>query len=110
MEVAGKAGLEEVRQLIQDGADINAKDKNKSTPLMSAAEYNTNPEVLKVLLEADTDVNAQSKNGWTPLMHVALYNTNPEVLKVLLEAGADVNAKEDRYGSTPLNFISIYNI
>ena len=60
LETAGKAGPEEVRQLIRAGADVNAKNKDGMTPLMLAAGNNPNPEVLKVLIEAGADVNAKS--------------------------------------------------
>ena len=71
LAIADNAGPEKVRQLIQAGANVNAKNKDGLTPLMLAARDNTNPEVLKVLLEAGTDVNAQSKSGWTPVMQAA---------------------------------------
>ena len=107
LAIAGNAGPEKVRQLIQAGADVNAKNKDGWTPLMIAAALNSNPEVLKVLLEAGADVNAQKEDGVTPLMVAAIKNT-PEVLKVLIEAGADVNAK-DTDGLTPLMLAAQHN-
>ena len=50
LEIAGKAGPEEVRQLIQDGADVNTRNKDGWTPLMVATEKDSNLEVLTVLL------------------------------------------------------------
>ena len=50
LEIAGNAGPEEVRQLIQDGADVNTRNKDGWTPLMAAAEKDSNLEVLTVLL------------------------------------------------------------
>ena len=100
LEIAGNAGPEEVRQLIQGGADVNAKNEDGLTPLMLAAQYNSNPKALRALIGAGADVNAKNKDGVTPLMFAAIMNT-PEVLKVLLEAGADVNAK-NKDGWTPL--------
>ena len=82
-------------ELIQDGANVNAKNDTGTTPLMIAAGNNPNPEVLKVLIEAGADVNAQNKDGSTPLILAALRNTNPEVLTALLEAGADAKVKDD---------------
>ena len=107
LEIAGKAGPEEVRQLIQDGADVNTKSTYGWTPLMEAADKNSNPEVLKVLIGAGADVNAKDKDGLTPLMAAAFENT-PEVLMALIEAGADVNAKSTS-GMTPLMFAAIKN-
>ncbi|WP_409152637.1 ankyrin repeat domain-containing protein [Fretibacterium fastidiosum] len=101
LAIADGARPERVRQLIQAGADVNAKNEYGWTPLMIAAIENT-PEVLKVLIEAGADVNAKDRNGLTPLMHAAGHNTNPEVLKVLLEAGADAKAKNNE-GKTALD-------
>ena len=103
LEIAGKAGPEEVRQLIQDGADVNAEDKDGLTPLMHAAKYNSNPEVLRTLIGAGADVNAKNKDGLTPLMLAAGNNPNPEVLKALLEAGADAKAKNNE-GKTAFDY------
>ena len=59
LEGAGKAEPEKVLQLIQGGADVNAKNKDGLTPLMLAARQNSNPEVLRALMEAGADVNAK---------------------------------------------------
>ena len=67
LEIAGKAGPEEVRQLIQDGADVNAKNKDEVTPLMPAARNNSNPEVLTVLLDAGANAKAKDNEGKTAL-------------------------------------------
>ena len=67
LEIAGKAGPEEVRQLIQDGADVNTKSTYGWTPLMKAADKNSNPEVLKALLEAGADAKAKNNEGKTAL-------------------------------------------
>lgn len=93
--IVGKAKPDRVWQLIQDGADVNARHKEGLTLLIAAALQNTTPEVLKVLLEAGADVNAKNKDGLTPLMAAAALNTNPEVLTALLEAGADAKVKDD---------------
>ena len=96
LEITGKAEPEKVRQLIQGGADVNAKNNLGWTPLMLAAYNNSNPETL--LLDAGADVNVKSIDGSTPLVFAALQNSNPESLRVLIKAGADVSTD----GSAPL--------
>ena len=103
LEIADEVGPEKVRQLIQDGADVNAKNKYGWTPLMFAAGYNTSMEVLRVLLGAEAEVNAKNKDGRTPLMAAARYNSNPEVLGGLIGAGADAKVK-DNEGKTALDY------
>ena len=113
-DIAAVASVKEINRLIQEGADVNAFDSNRFTPLMIAAEKNTNPEVIRILIENGADVNATvryiffgdktkyiERLGYTPWMLAVRYNPNPEVLRVLIENGADVNSV-DIYGYTPL--------
>ena len=44
---------------------MNARDKNRGTPLHTAAQYNENPEVMIILLAASTDGNAVNDDGET---------------------------------------------
>ena len=60
LAIAGNAGPEKVRQLIQAGADVNAKNEYGWTPLMLAARYNSNPEVLRVLIAASADLKLRT--------------------------------------------------
>ena len=73
-----------VKILIENGADVNAKNVLGFTPLSFAND----PESAKLLINAGANVNAkESSDGGTPLMHVK----NPEVIKLLKEAGATIN-------------------
>ncbi len=47
------------------GADVNIRTVEKSTPLMYAARWNQNPEVIKALLKAGADGKARSCAGKT---------------------------------------------
>ena len=86
-----------IRILISEGADVNAKNKDGRTPLMDAAKFSNNPEIVTLLLEAGADVNKKGRSDYTPLM----FASTPEVATLLIEAGADVNAK-DKWGNTLL--------
>ena len=84
--------VEKVKELIQAGADVNAK-KYGDTPLHCCK----NVDVAKLLIEAGADVNAKGYYERTPLHKCE----NVDVAKLLIEAGADINAK-DSDGLTPL--------
>ncbi|MGQ9474407.1 MAG: ankyrin repeat domain-containing protein [Candidatus Caldatribacteriaceae bacterium] len=51
-------------------AEVNACDEYSSTPLILAARWNRNPEILEVLLEAGADAtvsDAGERGLWTML-------------------------------------------
>ncbi len=103
---------DDVRDCLEAGADVNARDERGYTPLHSLHSMigSRDPEattmVVLVLLEAGADVMAQSSNGDTPL-HEAVRRSEIEVVEALLTAGADVAAR-NTWGATPLHYAAIY--
>ena len=97
---AEKGHLDVARDLIEAGADVNAKDNDGFTPLSICAEKG-HLDVARDLIWAGADVNAKDNDGMTPLYMCAL-GGHLEVARALIEAGADVNAKKDN-GVTPLH-------
>ena len=93
---AGKNNMvENVRQMLKLGADVNMITPDKITPLHMAAASNPNPDMAKVLVEAGANVNAQDRSGLTPLMLTVLYNPNGDaVAEVLLEAKANPKLRD----------------
>ena len=96
LHVAARNDAPEIAKfLIENGADVHAKNIHGSTPLHWWADH---PEVAALLIENGADIRAKSENGWTPL-HSA---DHPGVAALLIENGADVHAKDDN-GNTPLH-------
>lgn len=95
-QAVGERGmLENVRQMLKMGADVNVTIQGKVTPLHVAAAANPDPEMARLLIQAGAQVNIQDDSGFTPLMLTALYNPRgSEVAKVLLEAKADPKIKD----------------
>lgn len=107
----------QIRQLIADGADVNAGDSYGSTPLHYAAAFNQEPHIVEALIAAGADVNARDESGATPINYAMAneevgsgtvihhYESSPyaPVIKALLAAGADVNTHDDVTGLTPLH-------
>jgi ankyrin repeat protein len=87
-----------VSRLLQDGADVNMKDRRGgATPLMNAAAVGS-IEAMRLLIEKGADVNARSAGSATALMWAA---TNLAKVELLADKGADVNAASE-LGHTPL--------
>lgn len=81
---------EEVEVALKEVLDID-KMYNNFTPLMLAARWNPDPEVIITLIKHGADPNAQSKRAmWTPLIHAICYNKNPQVIITLIDSGANV--------------------
>ncbi len=91
----------QVRELIDQGADPNARNWRGETPLHRAAIRNPDLDVHRTLIDAGADVNARDETDATPL-HRAAHNASPARSGLLIEAGADVHAR-DKDGATPLH-------
>ena len=78
---------EEIRRLIVDGADVNARDDDGDTALHRAV-FAEHPDNCRALIDAGADVNAQDHDGRTPLM-CAISSGDLACVRVLLHAGAN---------------------
>jgi len=87
--------------LIKQGANVNAKSKNGSTPLHLASYYGFK-NLAEVLIQKGADVKMKTDDlGMTPL-HSAVQRGHFEIAKLLLDNGAEINAK-DKDGNTALH-------
>jgi ankyrin repeat protein len=89
--------VQAVGKLLDDGADVNARDVEGDTPLILASFYAT-PECAELLIAKGADVNAANKTGATALIRAA---TDYEKTRLLVAAGADVRVRT-ALGNTPL--------
>ena len=96
-----------VENLHATQADVNAKDIEGFSKLMSAVRNGT-AAAVEELLDAGADVNAKNNAGTTALMLAVYHNRSVSVVRLLLDAGADVNAKNNS-GKTALIFAAKYN-
>ena len=91
--------VEVVRFLLEKGAKVNVKDKQKRTPILMiedslSDDHRTTVEIVRLLIAKGADFNAQTGEKETLLM-MACGNGNIELVKVLLEAGANPNLKDE---------------
>ena len=88
---AAQAGdVEQVRVLLQQGADVNAAQSDGLTALHWAA-LNNNREIVDLLLYAGATIKPHTRvGGYTPL-HLAARSGHAEIARALLEAGADAD-------------------
>jgi ankyrin repeat protein len=93
---------EAIQYLIDNGAEVNARDQLQGTALLRAAGTFGNLESVHVLLSAGAEVNVQDKNGMTPLMWAARWGDAQRV-EALVKAGAKV-AVRDKNGKSALDW------
>ena len=87
-----------VRQVLESGADLDARNGDGLTPLM-AAVVTGNLEVVRVLLDAGADVNARiGFYGITALTLASRYGEDSEMARVLRDAGARDDIQDERRG------------
>ncbi|KAI0266891.1 hypothetical protein BGY98DRAFT_1102427 [Russula aff. rugulosa BPL654] len=101
--VALYGDLEMVQVLLEFGVDVNAKSRNRLTPLHYASSngHRNDDRVARLLIAHGADPNTRSVTGYTPL-HCASMWGRIEIVRLLIEHGANVEAKDDE-GRAPLD-------
>ena len=104
-EASSGGDIDMVKQLLDAGADVNAKDDlTGMTPLLDAVSSGKK-EVAALLIGKGADVNGKIAMGFTSL-HNAAGSGRYEIVELLIEKGADVNEKND-FGITPLDMAEV---
>src|SRR5947207_5582958 len=65
--VVAKGDFEATRKLIEQGADVEAKDPSTGASALHYAVMRGSPDILQYLLGKGVDVNSRTRNGTTPL-------------------------------------------
>ena len=92
--------LSEVRNLANDGFDINVVDKFGYSALHIACADVNLVSMAELLIDLGINVNIQDAKGATALHYVAEYGQD-YLAGLLLKKGADLSI-QDKYGNQPL--------
>ncbi len=93
--------VDEARELIERGADVNVKDgTEQSAYLYATSEVGPDPALLELMLANGADVNAKDSYNGTGLIRAA-HRGYAEIVQRLLEAGIEVD-HVNRLGWTAL--------
>ncbi|KAJ5744091.1 hypothetical protein N7533_008961 [Penicillium manginii] len=91
-----------IRHLLENGPDLNFKDKDGRTALLWAAETG-NATAVQLLLERGADPTLKDKlSGLAPLA-LATQHGNEAVVRMFLNENTDIEIK-DRFDRTPLSW------
>ncbi len=112
LQAVREYNIDQIKKLLENGADVNAADKDGWTLLHiisindrlaagqpEAGKYSI--DLVRLLLELGADIQARTECGNTPL-HYACTHGMVDVTRLLLESGADPEA-ENHFGVTPLD-------
>jgi ankyrin repeat protein len=93
-----------IRQLVEVGANINAQDEHRNTPLILACSRGRRILVHQ-LLKLGADPTLANDQNVTPLMWAMAANNYAiiQIINLLLNAGANLDAR-DIYGQTALHW------
>lgn len=100
LEAASAGRLQEVRELITDGAPIDMRDGSGRTSLLLATRANR-VEVAQVLIAAGADVNAKDNIQDTPFLYAGAEGRDA-ILEAILATGKANLSDTNRYGGTAL--------
>lgn len=105
MHCAAEAGrVEALLELLQNGLDVNIRDRRGRTALHCATD-NGHIAAMRTLLARGADINAKFKEheqGYTALRYAIVLEQSPEVVKTLLMSGANTEVR-DQHSVTPLH-------
>ena len=118
-----RGDIKVIRSLIDDGADVNNKDKNNWTPLHLASKRGY-VKIVKILIDAGANLSLSNQiskttgndqKGSNPINLAIQYNHNEtakllinEMSKFIVDTGNNVNSK-DKNGWTPLHFMAMFS-
>ncbi|XP_031632850.1 serine protease persephone-like [Contarinia nasturtii] len=86
---AQRGDVNKVKELIQNGVNVNNKNSDGWTPLITASFFGKN-DVINVLIRNGANINDKSNYGYTGL-HVAVQQNKEETVDFLLKHGSDIN-------------------
>eukprot|EP00210_Caulerpa_lentillifera_P007981 g7620.t1 len=95
--------IDDAKELIMNGMDIDIQDTNGLTPLYIASHKNS----IEELIARGASIDLRERHGASPL-HVVAKKNYIEVAKELINNGANVDLKKDG-GLTPLHIAVQHN-
>ena len=103
VDAAMEGDVEQVRELVGAGADVNAAAGDGMTALHWAAETGV-VEIARILLDANANVEATTRLGAYRPLHLAARRGHDRIVMALLEASADPSVVTGTGDVTPLHF------
>ena len=104
LSAAKEGDLPAIKRLLSAGANVDAKNEHRVTPLFVSALFGR-ARAAEVLLAKGADLKAARGQDGSTALHTAAFFCHTETVRLLLGRGADINAVNQR-SETPLDTVS----
>jgi ankyrin repeat protein len=105
-DAVDRNNIQEAKQALSEGADINISDERLETPL-AIASVSGEANMVELLLNRGATPNVADDEDYTPLMY-ACQISDDKIARLLLRHGANVAAK-NVHGLTALDIAKAHN-
>jgi ankyrin repeat protein len=109
VKAAMEDDLEEVKSILLNAPNVNARDAGTRHSALDRAVLNGNRDMVQVLLWAKADVNARASDGETALMMIG-DDTTAEIIWDLINNGAKVNLRDNDGDTALISVAEIDNV
>lgn len=106
-DAVGTGDAAAIRQILADGADLDAAGPSGEPALVSAA-LRGKTDIVRLLVDAGADPSVRTDRGMTAL-HAAAFAGHREIAAILLAGDAPLDDNANRFGITPLHAASEEN-
>jgi ankyrin repeat protein len=90
---------ENLKMLLANGVNVNAKDRNGMTALHLACMIKADPTIIKLLVMEGAKINIEDNIAATPLTYLFDGSANRKILNGLLDIETGLNSKIDEFNS-----------
>jgi ankyrin repeat protein len=102
---AAHGDIGEVRALLDDGANTEARGRYAETALILAI-YHSHRRTVRLLLDGSAKVDSMNASGITALCYAAARDERIDIVQMLLDNNADVDKRDGE--SPPLGFAAFF--
>ncbi len=96
MVASYKGDASQVKNLLENGVDVEATSEDYETPLLVSVKKQWNQEVFDALLDSGTDINQSDLDEYNVLMNALIYlDDDVDAAKHIVSKNIDLNAEND---------------
>jgi ankyrin repeat protein len=107
IEALKQNDLSKIRQLVQQGENLNEENESGESVLAHALRYRCDFSLIKYLIDNGADIYDVDNEG-VSIFDMAITYNNTQMIRYMLDQGVDVNKTQRKSGFTPLMCAACY--